>query len=112
MSLLFWNAKGCYKPPSTITWLAYSRAKKKTYQAYSLALRYLIEAVGNKELSMITRHDLLAFRVYLREGKEQEPRREYNKFEGVMTFLKRRGRVLLIDRENSWINLPRRHAIR
>ena len=86
--------------------------KKKTYQAYSVALRDLIEAVGNKELSMITRDDLLAFRVYLREGKKQEPRSEYNKVERVMTFLKRQGRVLPIDRENSWTNLPRRHAIR
>ena len=85
--------------------------KKKTYQAYSVALRYLIEAVGNKELSMITRDDLLAFRVYLREGKK-EPRSEYNKFESVMTFLKRQGRLLPLDRENSLTNLPRRHAIR
>ena len=83
--------------------------KKKTYQAYSVALHCLSEAVGNKELSTITRHDLLAFRVYLREGNKQEPRSEYNRFESVMTFLKRQGRVF--PSENSWINLPRRHAI-
>jgi integrase len=65
--------------------------KKKTYQAYDVALRYFIEAVGNKSLEKIKRTDLLDFRVYLRDVKAQEPRSEWNKFSNVMGFLKRHG---------------------
>jgi hypothetical protein len=32
---------------------------KKTYQAYEVALRYLVEAIGNKPLGKITCHDLM-----------------------------------------------------
>jgi hypothetical protein len=64
------------------------RCKKKTFQKYSVALRYFIEAVGNKELSSVTRTDLLDYSVYLREEKEQGDRSTYNNFENVMTFLK------------------------
>ena len=35
--------------------------------------------------------DLLKFRAFLRDEKHQSPRSEYNKFETVMTFLKRNG---------------------
>lgn len=34
--------------------------KKKTYQAYSIALRYLYECIGNKVLNEISRADMLA----------------------------------------------------
>jgi hypothetical protein len=37
--------------------------RKKTYQAYSAAMRYFIEAVGNKELTSVTRRDVLDIRV-------------------------------------------------
>lgn len=65
--------------------------KKKTHQAYTVALRYFIEAIGNKAMNKITRHDLMDFRLYLREEKSQEPRSEWNKFGNVMSFLKTQG---------------------
>jgi integrase len=65
--------------------------KKKTHQAYDVALRYFFEAVGNKSLEKIRRTDLLDFRVYLRDTKAQEPCSEWNKFSNVMGFLKRHG---------------------
>ena len=63
--------------------------KPKTYAAYSVALKYFYECVGNKPMKDITRADLLDFAVFLREEKDQAPRSAYNKFEAVMSFLKR-----------------------
>jgi len=65
--------------------------KKKTHQAYAVALRYFVEAVGDKPLDEITRHDMLDYSVFLREQKEQEPRSVWNKFSNVMGFLKLHG---------------------
>jgi integrase/recombinase XerD len=62
--------------------------KKKTHQAYSVALRYFYQCAGNKAMSDINRGDLLKFAMFLREQKEQSPRSAYNKFENLMTFLK------------------------
>lgn len=62
--------------------------KKKTHQAYSVALRYFYQCIGNKAMSDITRGDLLKFATFLRDEKEQSARSAYNKFENVMTFLK------------------------
>lgn len=62
--------------------------KKKTYQAYSVALRYFYQCIGNKPMPEITRGDLLKFATFLRDEKEQSARSAYNKFENVMTFLK------------------------
>ena len=63
--------------------------KRKTHAAYATALRYFYASCGNKPLQDIRRSDLLDFAVYLREEKGQSPRSTYNKFEGVMSFLKR-----------------------
>ena len=63
--------------------------KPKTYGAYRVALRYFYECVGNKALKDINRPDILDFPVFLREEKNQAPRSVYNKFENLMTFLKR-----------------------
>ena len=63
--------------------------KKKTHQAYSVALRYFYECVGNKAVKDIERADMLKFAAFLRDDKEQAPRSAYNKFESVMTFLKK-----------------------
>lgn len=62
--------------------------KKKTHQAYSVALRYFHECIGNKAVTEIGRGDLLSFATFLREEKNQSPRSAYNKFENVMAFLK------------------------
>ena len=61
--------------------------KPKTHQAYSVALRYFYECVGNKAMQDIDRGDLLRFAAFLRYEKGQAPRSAYNKFENVMTFL-------------------------
>jgi hypothetical protein len=47
--------------------------KKKTHQAYSVALRYFYECMGNKPIKNITRSDLVNFSVFLREDKGQSP---------------------------------------
>ena len=66
--------------------------KKKTHQAYIVAVKYFAEAVGgDKPVAEVTRGDMLDFRVYLREEKKQEPRSEWNKFSNVMSFLKMQG---------------------
>jgi integrase len=65
-----------------------SSRKKKTHQAYTVALRYFYECVGNKPINEITRGDLVKFSVFLREEKEQSPRTCWNKFSNVMSFLK------------------------
>ena len=62
--------------------------KKKTHQAYTVALRYFHACIGNKPITTIDRADMLRFTTYLREEKKQAPRSAYNKFENVMTFLK------------------------
>jgi integrase len=62
--------------------------KKKTHQAYSVALRYFYECMGNKPIKNITRSDLVNFSVFLREDKGQSPRSCWNKFSNVMSFLK------------------------
>jgi hypothetical protein len=62
--------------------------KKKTHQAYSVALKYFYESTGNKPIEEITRTDLVKFSVFLREEKEQSPRSCWNKFSNVMSFLK------------------------
>jgi integrase/recombinase XerD len=61
--------------------------KPKTHDAYSVALRYFYECVGNKPMKDIDRGDLLRFAAFLRYEKGQAPRSAYNKFENVMTFL-------------------------
>jgi integrase/recombinase XerD len=63
--------------------------KPKTHAAYATALRYFYASCGNKPLQDIRRSDLLDFATYLREEKGQAPRSCYNKFENVVSFLKR-----------------------
>lgn len=62
--------------------------KKRTWQAYSVALCYFIAATGDKSLDEITRHDMLNYSVFLRDVKKQKPRSVWNKFSNVMGFLK------------------------
>jgi integrase/recombinase XerD len=65
-----------------------SSRKKKTHQAYSVALRYFYESTGNKPIQEIARTDLVKFSLFLREEKEQSPRSCWNKFATVISFLK------------------------
>jgi hypothetical protein len=62
--------------------------KKKTHQAYSVALRYFRECVGNKAVKDIGRGDMLKFHIVSQGREESESTSAYNKFESAMTFLK------------------------
>ncbi len=63
--------------------------KKKTHSAYRTALNYFLESCRRQTLEEITRADMLAFKTYLRDKKNQSDRSIANKFENVMSFLKR-----------------------
>jgi len=79
--------------------------KPKTHQAYSTALKYFYDCIGNKPMKDIDRGDLLKFAGYLRDEKGQAPRSAYNKFESVMGFLKRHdvtGKSLKVLRRSFW----------
>jgi integrase len=65
-----------------------SGRKKKTHQAYRVALKYFYESTGNKSMKHIARGDLIKFSAFLRDDKEQAPRSRWNKFSNVMSFLK------------------------
>lgn len=62
--------------------------KKKTYQAYDIALRYFFECIGNKPIKETSRTDMLKFHTFLRDRKKQSSRSCWNKFSNVMSFLK------------------------
>ena len=62
--------------------------KKKTHSAYRTALTYFLESCKKQTLEEIMRTDLLAFKTYLRNTKEQSDRSLWNKFASVMSFLK------------------------
>lgn len=66
--------------------------KPKTHAAYMASLRYFYECVGNKPMASaptVWRADMLAFAAFLRDKKNQSPRSCNNKFENVLSFLKR-----------------------
>lgn len=63
--------------------------KPKTHATYTVALRYFYQCVGNKAMADISRADLIRFAAFLRDEKKQSPRSAYNKFEAVVSFLKR-----------------------
>jgi integrase len=65
-----------------------SGRKKKTHQAYRVALKYFYKSTGNKPMKDIARGDLIKFSAFLRDDKEQAPRSCWNKFSNVMSFLK------------------------
>ncbi len=75
--------------------------KPRSYAAYATALRYFTESCTKTSLEDIKRVDLLRFAAFLRDEKEQSPRTVYNKFEILMTFLKRCGISGLVGK-NDW----------
>jgi integrase/recombinase XerD len=62
--------------------------KKKTHSAYRTALTYFLESCRKQTLEEIQRTDMLAFKTFLRDKKNQSDRSIANKFENVMSFLK------------------------
>jgi integrase/recombinase XerD len=62
--------------------------KPKTLAAYKTTLTYFLESCHKKTLEDIQRSDLLAFKTFLRDKKEQSDRSIKNKFGNLMTFLK------------------------
>ena len=78
-----------------------SHKKKKTHSAYRTALTYFLESCHKTTLEQVTRADLLAFKVYLRDKKDQTDRSQWNKFASVMSFLKSNGIRGLVGK-NDW----------
>lgn len=64
---------------------------KKTYNAYKNAVDYFLESCKKTFLDTVDRKDLLAYRTYLADEKDQSDRSISNKFENVMSFLKKVG---------------------
>jgi site-specific recombinase XerD len=62
--------------------------KPKTLSAYTTALTYFQESCKKTHLEDIDRKDMIRFKAYLRDEKEQSPRSCWNKFSNVMGFLK------------------------
>jgi integrase len=62
--------------------------KPKTHSAYTTALTYFQESCKKTHLEDIDRKDMLSFKAFLRDEKEQSPRSCWNKFSNVMGFLK------------------------
>ena len=65
--------------------------KPKTHSAYKTALDYFTESCSKTYIEDVTRHDLLAYKAFLRDKKDQSPRSCANKFKNVIVFLKSRG---------------------
>lgn len=75
--------------------------KKKTYAAYSVALRYFQEFYKKRDLDQVGRSDMLRFHAYLRDERGQSARSCWNKFSNVMSFLKARG-ITSGVKKNDW----------
>jgi integrase len=65
----------------------------KTHSAYKTALDYFRESCKKTFVDSIDRKDLLAFKTYLSDEKDQSDRSVWNKFAAVMGFLKSVGRT-------------------
>jgi len=76
------------------------RKKPKTYAAYSKALDYFTESCHKTFLDEITPDDLLQYAIDLRDKHKHTPRTVSNKFEHVMTFLKKVGVKVPIDKND------------
>ena len=75
--------------------------KPKTLAAYKTALNYFLESCHKKHLVELERRDLLEFRAFLRDEKEQAPRSCWNKFANVMSFLKANG-IRGLAKKSDW----------
>jgi integrase len=69
--------------------------KEATHQSYSYAIKYFLESCSKQTLEEITREDLLAFSVFLRN--RFRPYTSYVKFKCVIGFLKSQGITKLIS---------------
>lgn len=72
--------------------------KKKTHSAHKTALTYFLESCHKQNLEDVRRTDLLAFKTYLRDEKDQADRSVWNKFATVMSFLKKHKIAGLIEK--------------
>lgn len=65
--------------------------KPKTHSAYKTALDYFLASCKKQYVREVERRDMLQYGAFLRDEKDQSPRSVYNKFENVMSFLKKNG---------------------
>jgi integrase/recombinase XerD len=77
------------------------RSRRKTYQQYSVALRYFQECCGDKQLSEIGRGDLLKLLAFMREEKKLSNRTAETKLTVVVQWLKANGITSLLKRGDS-----------
>ena len=75
--------------------------KPKTLAAYRTSLTYFAESCHKVNVADVDRRDMLRFVGYLRNEKDQSTRSAYNKFESVISFLKKNG-VRSIVEKNDW----------
>src|SRR5215469_12884265 len=74
--------------------------RRKTYQQYSVALRYFQECCGDKLLSEIERSDLLKLLAFMRNEKKLSNRTAETKLQVVVQWLKANGITNLIKRSD------------
>jgi integrase len=87
------------------TYLAEIKAHKsaKTLNAYTKALEYFQASCTKKFVDSIDRKDLMAFKTYLADERNQSPRSVWNKFSAVMGFMKqvgRNGKAMGLDKKD------------
>jgi integrase/recombinase XerD len=75
--------------------------KPKTIAAYTTALDYFAQSCKKTFLDEMSRGDMLAYIVFLRNIKRQSPRSQHNKFGHIMTFLKASG-IRGLVKKNDW----------
>jgi integrase/recombinase XerD len=74
------------------------RSRRKTYQQYSVALRYFQECCRDKQFAQIGRGDLLKFLAFLRDEKRLSNRTSWTKLNVVVQWLKANGSTRLLKR--------------
>jgi len=78
-----------------------ARKKKKTYQAYKVALDYFLESCPKRTLDELDRSDLIRFLSFLRDTKQLSVRSQANIYVNVRTFLKREGIFVTLQKDDA-----------
>ena len=72
--------------------------KPATLHSYRKSQAYFMESCGKVYLEEVTREDLLAFRVYLRDKQGLSQRSVYNRFLNIVVFLRHQGITGLVKK--------------
>jgi integrase/recombinase XerD len=74
------------------------RSRPKTYQQYSVALRYFQECCQDKLVTEVERADLLKMLAFMRDEKKLSKRTSWTKLNVVVQWLKANGVISLVKR--------------